>query len=236
MTDLKNWSEINLLSVKDYNINYCSPGNVIEHNGEFVLCFTSYPMPYTFQEWWCADETARIFIMRTKDFSTFTEPEILNPKGDIPIDELGRMIDPFIIKKDNEFYLFFKQDGVSLSKSKNLTDWEYIGRTDGGENACVIEKDGEYILVHSPANGVSFSKSKDLYVWEDAGFTTLDQKNWDWAQRRLTAGFVMEAPSGCRHRYILFFHGSVDVYPETHGNSTLAAAFTDDFENFYYEV
>lgn len=235
-TDLKTWSEIRVLTKKELTLNFCSPGNVIEYNGEFILCVTSYPMPYTFDEWWCGDETARVFIMRTKDFETFSEPEVISAKGDIPIEKLGRMIDPYIIKKDEEFYLFFKQDGVSFSKSKDLKNWEYVSRADCGENVCVIEREDGYFLLNSPDTGISFKKSKDLVVWEDAGYTALNQENWDWAERRLSAGFAMEAPEGFPYKYILFFHGSRNVYPETHGNSTLAAAFTDDFETFYYDI
>lgn len=235
-TDLKNWTEPRLITEKNFLTNYCSPGNVIEHNGEYILCFTSYPMPFPFKERSWADDNARLFIMRTKDFKTFTEPELLNPKGDMPVEEIGRMIDPFIIEKDKEFYLFFKQNGVSFSYSSDLEKWEFSGNTKGGENACVIKQGDEYILIHSPENGIGFAKSKDLENWENFGFTTLKQDEWEWSANRLTACFAMEAPEGFKYKYVMFFHGSVDVFPETHGNATLASAFTDDFKNFYYDI
>jgi len=234
--DLKTWSETVILTPKDLKLNYCSPGNVIEHNGEFILCFTSYPMPFTFKECWWADDTARVFIMRTKDFKTFTEPEILMPKGNTSVEELGRMIDPFLIKKDDYYYLFFKQNGVSFSRSKDLKNWEYLGNTNAGENVCILKTDEDYLMLHSPDTGISFSKSKDLINWEEISHTVLKQREWEWAERRLTAGFAMESANGFKYKYIIFFHGSVDVYPETHGNSTLAMAFTDDFKKFYYEI
>lgn len=113
-TDLKSWSESRLLTPKDRLLNYCSPGNVIEHDGEFVLCFTSYPMPVPFEECWIADDTARLFTMRTKDFEHFTEPRLLNPKNDMPQETLGRMIDPYILPLEDGYGLFFKQNGVSF--------------------------------------------------------------------------------------------------------------------------
>jgi len=233
--DLINWTEPRLLTPKDVNLNFCSPGNIIKAGEEYVICFTSYPMPFPYARRHYADDTARLFLMRTRDFEHFTDPELLNPKGDALVEELGRMIDPFILPKGDEYFLFYKQNGVSVSKSRDLKKWEYLGHAQAGENACVIQRNGEYLLVHSPQNGIAFSRSKDLTHWEEAGVTTLDQLNWPWAQGRITAGFAMEAPKEAPRRYLLFFHGSRDIFPETHGNATLALAYTDDFESFYYE-
>ncbi len=37
------------------------------------------------------------------------------------------------------------------------------------------------------------------------------------------------------YRYIVFFHGSrADSYPETHGAASLAYAYTNDFEQYYF--
>lgn len=35
---------------------------------------------------------------------------------------------------------------------------------------------------------------------------------------------------------MIIYHGSRDVPPETHGNSSLAIAFTNDFAEFYDEI
>jgi len=45
----------------------------------------------------------------------------------------------------------------------------------------------------------------------------------------------MEAPEQTGYKYVMFFHGSRNVYPETHGNASLAMVFTDDFVSFYDE-
>ena len=235
-TDLKEWTDVRILTPRDYNLNYCSPGNIFPDGDEFVMCFTSYPMPYSFNKWHCADESARLFTVRTKDFEVFTEPELLNPKGDMPQEEIGRMIDPFIIREGEYWYIFFKQNGVSLSRSKDLKFWEFMGSAKAGENACVLKKDGEFILVHSPKNGIAFARSKDMKSWEQFSHTTLGKDKEEWAKRRVTAGFVMEAGENIGHKYIMFYHGSRDVYPETHGNSSLAIAFTDDFITFSDEL
>lgn len=234
--DLKSWSDIRILTEKDYNLNYCSPGNIIPVGDEYVMCFTSYPMPYSYNQCCMADDTARLFVMKTKDFETFTKPEMLNPKGNTPHEELGRMIDPYIVEHQGWYHLFFKQNGVSFSRSQDLKTWEFMGNTSGGENVCVIKRDKDFVLVHSPANGISFEVSDTLGDWKNLGHTTLNQSGWDWASGRLTAGFAMELGPDMGYKYALFFHGSVDVYPETHGNATLAVAFTNDFCEFFYEL
>ncbi len=231
-TNLKSWSDPEFITPKDRSLNYSSPGNIIEHNGKYIMCFCSYPLIKPFAEQYAADENARLFTIETADFKSFSSPKLLNPKGDTPIDRIGRMIDPFVLKKDDEYYLFFKQSGVSLSKSHDLEKWNYIGRTDGGENACVLPHNGEYLLIHSPKNGIAISKSSNLTGWTEHSFTTLNQSDWVWAQDRLTAAFAAELPPEFSYKYIMFFHGSVDVYPETHGNATLAAVFTNDFMNY----
>ncbi len=234
--DLKSWTEPKFITERNRFTNYCSPGNVIEKNGEYIICLTSYPMSAPFKERWWAEDSARLFTMSTKDFKAYTNPKLLNPKTGVDEEDIGRMIDPFIIKKDGYFHIFFKQNGVSFSRSEDLENWEFLGNTQGGENACVIEQNGEYILIHSPENGIGFAKSKDLQNWEDFGFTTLKQNEWNWSQGRLTAAFAMKAPNDFKYKYIIFFHGSVDVFPETHGNATLASAFTNDFKKFYYDL
>lgn len=232
---LRAWSEPVLLTEKDYWLNYCSPGNVIERDGEFILCFNSYPMPFPFAERSAADETARLFTMRTQDFVHFTQPELLNPKTGTPVGEIGRMIDPYIIECADGYRVFFKQNGVSVSRSSDLRSWEFIGNTIGGENACVLKQGDEYLLIHSPQNGIAFSRSKDLSGWEESHITMLRQDRWEWAEGRVTAGFAMDAPEGMEHKYMMFFHGSRNVYPETHGNASLAMVYTDDFIAFYDE-
>ena len=236
-TDLIVWSEPQIITETDRVKNFCSPGNVIERDGEKLICITSYPMPLTFAESSCADHTARLYLMRTKDFRTFSSPEKIYAKGKAcPFDQEGRMIDPFILEKDGTFLLFFKQRGISLSVSTDLENWSYMGATSGGENACVLQKDGAYLLIHSPENGIGLKTSTDLEQWKDLGVLTLEQTNWSWASGRLTAGFAMESHGSTKYKYILFFHGSKqESVPETHGDATLACVFTNDFQTFSFE-
>lgn len=237
--DLLQWTEPKILTEKDNSKNYCSPGSIIRHGEEYLMCITSYPLPKPYAEDSIADETARLHLMRTGDFQTFTPPELIHAKGkECPPGQDGRMIDPFILEDKDQpgrYLLFFKQNGVSLSASADLKHWEFQGSAEAGENACVLVRDGRYLLIHSPENGIGFKESEDLHHWTDKGVCTLNQTEWDWADGRLTAAFAMEAQGATDYQYIMFFHGSrEDCPPETHGAASLAMAFTDDFEHFFY--
>ena len=232
--DLKSFSAPTVITEKDRSKNYCSPGNVICKDGVYYLFVTSYPMPLPYSERSWADDTARLFYIKTTDFKSFSAPVRIYPKGKDCENE-GRMIDPFVLFENGKYLLFFKQNGVSLSVSDDLENWEYIGRTNGGENACVLKKDGKYLLIHSPENGIGIMESADLKAWNDLGIYTLDQQSWEWASGRLTAAFAMETELGESHKYAVFFHGSrKESFPETHGSASLALCYTDDFKKFHF--
>lgn len=239
-SDLSHWTTPSILTQTDNRTNYSSPGSIFQYGDRYYLCITSYPMPYPCSEHEAADDTARLYLMETADFETFSSPQRIFPKGKTcSFQEEGRMIDPFILqdpKNPEQYLLFFKQNGISLSVSRNLSDWEYHGATSGGENACILYRNDAYLLIHSPKNGIGIRESRDLVHWEDQGTILLDFNQHDWATGRLTAGFAMEAQGGTNMRYILFYHASrQESVPETHGSATLAMAFTNDFKSFVYE-
>lgn len=44
-SNLKDWTPVNILTPRDQNLNFCSPGNVIRYGDEWVLCLQTYPRP-----------------------------------------------------------------------------------------------------------------------------------------------------------------------------------------------
>ena len=230
-SDLANWSEPKKLTVRDRSKNYSSPGCIIQHNGSYVICFQTYCRENGEKY---GNENSRLYIARSEDLETWSEPELLRVKGDIPESEMGRMIDPYLIydEKSGLWNCFFKQNGVSRSVSPDLVNWEYCGRIDGGENVCVIEKDGRYYMFHSPENGIGVKISDDLVHWQDTGeLITLGQSGWEWAKGRLTAGFVLRADDG----YLMFFHASrYTEEVEFDSNASIGIAFSDDLTNWQW--
>jgi len=238
-TDLIHWSYPKIFTPCDRNLNYSSPGNIIKYNGEWIICLQTYPTPN--KETW-GNATSRIWIMRSKDLERWSEPELLKVKGnDVPVAEMGRMIDPYLLEDAQEpgkWWCYYKQNGVSMSYSYDLKNWTYVGAANSGENVTVLYKNGEYILFHSPENGIGIKKSDSPSEWgEDEALITLGQKNWPWAQRRLTAATVIDLKDNPRFgKYIMFFHGSSEEgaqpFYNAHNNASLGIAWSTDLENW----
>jgi hypothetical protein len=209
-SDLISWTSPRILTPADPSLNYSSPGSIVRFQDRWVLCLQTYPRPGGEKY---ADDTARLWTMSSEDLEHWDEPRLLQIKGpDVPCEEMGRMIDPYIFQdKDDatKWWCFYKQNGVSMSWSRDLETWHFFGHTEAGENACVVVEGAEYVLFHSPENGLGVKRSRDLVQWEDHGTFFLGQAQWPWAQGRITAGFVLDL----RHdpqvgKCLLFFHGT----------------------------
>ena len=204
--DLVHWEPVRKLTPRDQRLNFSSPGNVVRHEDKWVLCLQTY----------CRENgekygngNSRLYAMESHDLETFTEPRLLRVKGDdCPVEDMGRMIDPYLLHDGQSWWCFYKQNGVSMSRSRDLVHWTYVGRAEAGENVCVVRKDDAYYMFHSPQNGIGMMKSTDCLHWQPVGdLITLGQAQWPWAQGRITAGFVMEVPAE-NGGYLMFFHGS----------------------------
>lgn len=229
--DLVNWTEPKILTPKDQTLNYSSPGNVIRYGDEWLLCLQTYPTPNNEPT---GDKTARVFVMRSRDLETWSEPELLRVKGgDVAREDMGRMIDPYLIEDKDEpgkWWCLYKQNGASISFSYDLKTWTYFGRVEAGENVCVLVDGDDYVLFHSPKNGVGVKRTTDFQSWEDCGLLTLGQAEWPWATGRLTAGHVLDLRKELG-KYVMFFHGSDEEGTrerETHGHASLALAWSED--------
>lgn len=237
--DLKNWSPAKIITPRDQSLDFCSPGNIIRYNGEWIICLQTYPRPD-----YIADEKprygtadARLYIMRSKDLENWSTPEIMKVKGsDMEIANMGRMIDPYLLEDKDEkgkWWCFYKQNGVSMSYSYDLCNWTFFGYTESGENVCVLKENNEYILIHSPANGIAIKRSSDLKNWNDWGkLITLGQNEWDWAKGRITAGTVINLKENEKFgKYIMFFHGSgpkTEQEGDFDKNASIGIAWSDD--------
>ncbi|MGI4870844.1 MAG: family 43 glycosylhydrolase [Janthinobacterium lividum] len=237
--DLVHWTAPRKITIKDQNLDFSSPGNVIRYQNEWVLCLQSYPRPnYTADQMpRYGTKDSRIFIMHSKDLEIWSKPELLRVKGPAVLEaDMGRMIDPYLLEDKDEpgkYWCFYKQNGVSRSYSHDLKTWTFAGSAEAGENVCVLTQNNEYLIFNSPPNGISIKMSRDLKTWHDRGtLITLGQEKWDWAKGRLSAGTVLDLTQvpGIG-RYILFFHGSGPL-TEKEGdfdkNASLGIAWSTD--------
>lgn len=233
--DLAQWSERRLLTPGDKRLNYSSPGNIVRFNDEWIICFQTYCRENGEKY---GNDNCRLFIMRSKDLLSWSEPELLRVKGpDVPVQDMGRMIDPYLLNAGGEWWCFFKQNGVSFSKSRDLITWEYVGRRSAGENACVVPYKNGFRMFSSPKNGIRVMDSEDLVTWKKAmPDLTLGQDEWDWAKGRITAGFVMENREyKLLPPYLMFFHASrYTEAVEFDSNASIGIAFSDDLESWYW--
>ena len=77
-TDLVTWTEPQLFTPRDLNLNYSSPGNVIRYGDQWLLGTQTYPRPVDDPG---ANQNARIFKMASDDLEHWGEPELLRVKG-----------------------------------------------------------------------------------------------------------------------------------------------------------
>lgn len=232
--DLVYWTFPRPITPRDRTLNYSSPGNIVRFDGQWVLCLQTYPTPNR-ETYGTAD--SRIWIVRSDDLETWSEPELLRVKGDdVPREAMGRMIDPYLLQDADDpgkWWCYYKQNGASMSWSRDLKHWTYAGRVDAGENVTVIRRGGEYVMFHSPANGIGVKHTTDPAEWgADTTHLTLGQANWPWAQGRLTAATVLDLTNEpAVGKYLLFFHGSTKRGLKrlpAHGEASLAIAWSDD--------
>ena len=236
--DLVNWSTPREITPRDRSLNLSSPGNVIEFDGAYYLCLQTYCRENGEKY---GNARSRLYTMRSTDLVNWDEPELIRVKGDIPVEEMGRMIDPFIVRDiedPKKWWCLYKQNGVSMSYSYDLKSWTFHGKTASGENVCVLKKDGKYLIFHSPPNGIGVIQTKDFAHFEPFGeLITLGQNDWEWAKGRLTAGFVLDLKNDPNYgKYILFFHGSGPEDEQTmfDDHASVALAWSDDLVNWQW--
>lgn len=206
--DLLNWDGPHPLTPRDRSCNWSSPGSVVRNGSEWILCLQTYCRPNGEKY---GNSNSRVFLMRSCNLADWSQPELIRVHGkNVAREDMGRMIDPFLLKTDDGWWCFFKQNGVSYSFSKDMNEWEYKGSSAAGENVCVLPYGTGYRMFSSPENGIRIMDSNDLVHWtQRVPDLYLGQKDWPWTHGRLTAAFVMEAPDlPGLPRYLMFFHGS----------------------------
>jgi len=243
--DLVHWTKPKRITPLDQNLNFTSPGNVIRFKNQWILCMQTYPTPNGEKY---GNENCRVWITRSDDLEDWTEPEMLMVKGpDVPVEKMGRLIDAYLVEdkdRPGKWWCFFDDNAANMSCSYDLKTWTYYKRVEAGENVCVLVDGDEYLMFHSPKNGIAMKRSKDLKTWRDVGGTvtkhdtgpiTLGQKDWPWAQGRLTAGFVLDLRNHPRvGKYLMFFHGSgpLDERFMFSTHASLGIAWSDDLVNW----
>lgn len=244
--DLRHWSRTRILTPKNQNLNYSSPGSLTRYGDEWILTMQTYPIPnfHRGDPLRYGNNHSRIFTIRSRDLRHWSKPQLIRVKGsNVAEKDMGSMIDPYLLqdKDDPDKWLcFYKQHGeITYSYSKDLKNWTPAGvAVAHGENPEVLVVGNEYVLVYSPANGIQILRSSDLIHWSAYGTRiTLGQKNWPWAEARLTAGYIVDMRSvpGIG-KYVLVGHsmgpGKVKTDANVQANCNIVIAWSDDLKSW----
>lgn len=231
--DLVHWSEPREITPRDRAKNFSSPGNVIRTaDGTYLLCLQTYCRENGEKY---GNDRSRLWTMRSENLTDWEEPVLLRVKGDIPDEDMGRMIDPYLIediREKGKWWCLYKQRGMSMSYSYDLINWVYQGHAECGENVCAVRDGDGCRIYHSPKNGIGMLRTKDMVHFEPCGeLITLGQSEWPWAQGRITAGFVLDLTKNAEFgKYLMFFHGSGPEDEETmfDHHASIGLAWCDD--------
>lgn len=90
-TDLADWTAPKKLTVRDRSKNFSSPGNIVCHDGRYIMCHQSYCREHGEKY---GNDNCRVYFSESRDLETWSEPYPVRLKGDKPISELGRMHGP----------------------------------------------------------------------------------------------------------------------------------------------
>jgi hypothetical protein len=245
--DLMHWSEPHIITKKDQNLNYSSPGNVFKVGSEWFLCAQTYPIanfrrgdPLRH-----GDDRARLWLFKSSDLYNWSQqPELIKVKGpEVNESDLGKMIDAFIMRDrdtPDKWWCFYKQSGtLHLSWSMDMKNWtmDTISIARGENMEIIIDDKGEYVLFYAPANGVGVMRSQDLQHWRTEQTILLGQKDWPWCETRLTAGYVQDFRNvpGVG-KYVMVWHsmgpGRKTSDANTNANCNIGIAWSDDLKTW----
>jgi hypothetical protein len=235
-TDLVTWTAPRIITPKDLNLNFSSPGNVIRFGNEWILCFQSYPTPNDEKY---GNEDCRLWITKSTDLENWSEPEMLMVKGpDVPPEKMGRLIDPYLVRDKDEprrWWCFFDDNAANMSHTYDLKTWTYFNRIPCGENACVLVDNNEYLLFYDPKDedrGAGMKRSADLENWKDVERRIrLGQDQWQWAPRGIGAAFVIDLRHEPRvGKYLIFFQAGKGFKE----NVSVGLAWSDDLITWHW--
>ncbi|MDF2801991.1 MAG: hypothetical protein K0S61_1894 [Anaerocolumna sp.] len=238
--NLRDWSPAEILL--DSSIGYSSPGNIIASEEGFILCFQSYPIN---KGELYGNMNCRLWYMKSKDLKHFTLPSIISSDGcTAHWARTKRQIDPYMIKHNQQYYVFYKTDGcIGLMCSPDMNIFREISlekpvlspyqTPDGStiENPCIVPMNGFYKMFFAPCRkgrGIGTAESEDLIHWHNIHY--LDFPSLPWAPGGPTAPMVLDDRERTG-KWLMFFHGDTIG---AHGGE-LGLAYSDNLEKWTFK-
>jgi len=238
--DLRRWTTRTIFAPEARN--WSSPGSVVRHGDEWVMCLQTYPIDPG-ATW--GNESARLWLSRSRDLATWSEPVMVASQGALVAwTAAHRQIDPYLIAHAGRWWCLYKAAGqLGLLVSDDLASWReasaqrpVFGSADTPdhctvENPCVVACERGFALFFSPCRegrGIGVAYSDDLLTWRDVRY--LDLPALPWAPGGPTAAMVVDRrrEEGC---WLMAFHGDRPVPANAHG-AAIALLRSRDLERW----
>jgi hypothetical protein len=231
--DLQHWSEPRRISPVP---GLCSPGNVVEADGRFVLCCQHLPVTLPRFGVGYTRHDCRLWLLESDDLRDWSDPIAVAPGGsraawcDSP-----RMIDAYLVRDREAWLMFYKGHAriganehgglIGLLSSRDLRTWEELspdrpvfGDPDdasgqGYENPCVVRQgDGWrcYLKVCDGTSDLAVADSADLRRWSRP--RPLDLPRRPWMSLPPNAPMVVDARA-CFGVWLMAFHCDQPALP-----------------------
>lgn len=223
---------------------FVSPGNVIQHNGRWIMSITRYPWP------------TAVATIESDDLVHWSEPHVVVPTfhGSYWGNDAHGPIDGYIFKWQEQVWMFYSDykkgthaQHLGLARAKddacrefeNLTvddallDSSYYDEFRGIENASIIN-DGDklylFCSVGMPEQHVAVLESNDIMKWPKLDKSAeLSGLNQDWTKFIAAAQFVADWRKEMGH-WIMLYMGA--RFQDAHARMALGMAYSDDLKHW----
>jgi predicted GH43/DUF377 family glycosyl hydrolase len=227
---------------------YGSPGNVFLHEGQFVICYQSYPRKSLDK---APGDECRLFFSYSDDLERWGDPEIVSVEGcrsnwGVKGSWQRRQIDPYVLREGDTYYLFYKGGyHMGLWASEDLRTWRDLtpdkpllktgpeSWSHGVENPCVIKVDERFYMFYDSTGRYEGRKEYLLHY-----ITSPDLANWDAGHtlplpRTVGAPFIIDLRETFGV-FIIAFHCGTDRTDADRYLSGLGIGWSEDFRKWKF--
>lgn len=204
---------------------YCSPGNILNYKDTWYMVVQYYGKP---------PKPANLCLTKSNNLLDWSYPETIHTWQPEHKWSNNRLIDPFIVKKGEDFFLFYSghehkgetcMQHIGYAVSKDLIAWDDKslnepvlkaeedfelddGKHGGVENIVILQKEKLYYMVYSAGmrnQKTAIAVSEDLVHWTKNGLISLPVEEWDEAEHG--APYIIDGKEWGEPYYYMWYQG-----------------------------
>lgn len=163
-TDLVNWSEPRLVYAGFENAGCVWAPEAIydDTTGDYVVYWSARDKSKENTD----DNALRVYVCRTKDFVTFTEPKVWLSEDAVSGNEVN-IIDTTIVKgEDGRFYRFSTSDWITIVDVSDTLDTEDVLDVRNGEAQSTPNGSWKRLVTRSGSSSAGFVRCEGLTVYQ----------------------------------------------------------------------